>query len=1582
MNEVGSLEISWIQGFTGENVEFLDDRTVCYRCGNHISFLNLETKSRSVFQSPGRGVGALTANGKIGVFAFSERKLNPSIFVYTFPELDLKNELKGDARMDYTCMTLSDGGPYLGCCSSLPEFSITIWNWQSAEVLCTQSQAGNYVISLHFNPMNWLQLCALGTTTVTVWKIERCGRFHILSPSIVPLPATDVFLAENLHPPPAKNPTCFVPDMRFSSQHTRDTVTPSSLCWTATSQLNVGCSEGHLLLVDPESLSVFVLFNPAAADPIPELQNFCFQALSFTRNDLIAVDKEGVVHCLEFRQRKIHITQTWKLERPISTAVLSPDDKTLLLSSKTGQIYLLNLAKSDHIEEALNILSGNFLTATSCQTDKTDICVSLREGGVLQLWSSDGTCIGSLDLQTEATTLACCPIANYAAVGTASGKVQFIDLNDEKQLCLVHEVYLYHTAVDHLVFDQEGHYLFCSGLDLHLYVLNPRPSARFSVIGYIDVPGHILSLSTQCLPVESGELKILILCATQDGNDHGSLLIVYSMPVGLTEVSEFVDRNGCLHIPKKFTYKVQPPLTSCALGVDEVFAYCQSKKSLQRFQLPKETNDPSSQQMIQLKPKDQVKGHPLGPACVLLSPDSLWLASVGRDGLLRIRPTAFMGQYCELWCHSCRLGGVRTVSFSEDSNTVFTTGLKDGSLQCTKLRLSYRREDAYRDMIALPLRTLFLVENSELRKLSVWVEKTPVGCNNTEEDAVSCAALIDARERDASYISPAQNSNSTWKEKRQEAIVKEDNEKCAETKTYLREEMTSIREALQKLMLENEHVPIEEFNLDVEGQRAMDSMVEEEAEKVRAEIQLDIAKNRHLYDVMKRECWDSFMVKPRSIMAFHSEMEVKNYPLKERTEKELEDLHRVQNIRKNEMAANRLSGQEKSDSEPEEEPAEEEGHGAESTALSGSISAQLGYFNPYLYNQFSLKTIEQRSNQIILLQDLVYDIKMDFNSDFEALHRGKLEVLRHVKDGNKRIRELMLKLDIEQKLWEPSLTDSEWPERLFTLDDSEIKAEKYLNLEQKEEEEEERRRLATENHLTAHEMPPPEFVLTKAETQCCIEEREVCKENERSFKDLDKEDGIKAPEIEMKALQQSIKYKTENFDKMLAELEEKKLKCTIAIDQEEMKIINLNYTVIKAEQLDNQEQKLKLKLEQASAHKMKMAIALRTYKEEVKQFQWEYDRIVAEDKVLDKQFRRDFADVPNNMVKQLYKLFKCRPKVQVLRAQTGNPPNFLKQRHLTDSASPDGLSQLLKAMEKLDAPENMPKMLKPSIWKRFCLVRKTKVECEQTIHRKALNLAEMQAFLQRRKDQLDLAEKEISQISDAIRSVVDERNEHLTNYTVQVVVKYGQVEPSVLSTDTPGENAAIVHRSVVENLTALKKANTKVHKNIAHLEWENRVLNKKLEILKEQKREIRRLKLSEEQKEMMFLSRQDWSTHTEEKISKMEQSIALMKKIHEKNIQQRKKRLQGVKKKMAKIAESNADLEKELPRVQETVAKLTQIYERGAGTEDEDAKREKRFQEIRKKAIQKRRAKAQSEELERLQRDQQRLERKYYPTFD
>lgn len=45
---------------------------------------------------------------------------------------------------------------------------------------------------------------------------------------------------------------------------TKARLTPTAICWTATSELYVGCAEGFLLLVDPESLSVSVLVNPTS----------------------------------------------------------------------------------------------------------------------------------------------------------------------------------------------------------------------------------------------------------------------------------------------------------------------------------------------------------------------------------------------------------------------------------------------------------------------------------------------------------------------------------------------------------------------------------------------------------------------------------------------------------------------------------------------------------------------------------------------------------------------------------------------------------------------------------------------------------------------------------------------------------------------------------------------------------------------------------------------------------------------------------------------------------------------------------------------------------------------------------------------------------------------------------------------------------------------------------------------------------------------------------------------------------------------------------------------------------------------
>ncbi|XP_072314847.1 uncharacterized protein [Eucyclogobius newberryi] len=180
-----------IQEITNKDVHFVDRNTVAFPCDNVICFLDLNTKKQSIFQGPGSGVSAFTANGNRGVFAFSPRGQNPSIFVHSYPTLGLINELTGSSKLDYISLALSDSGPYLASCSSPPDFTITVWNWENATPLCQKEHGGNESCSLVFSPWNWLQICAMEKSSLTVWDIERNGSVHVLKPCPVGLPDVD-----------------------------------------------------------------------------------------------------------------------------------------------------------------------------------------------------------------------------------------------------------------------------------------------------------------------------------------------------------------------------------------------------------------------------------------------------------------------------------------------------------------------------------------------------------------------------------------------------------------------------------------------------------------------------------------------------------------------------------------------------------------------------------------------------------------------------------------------------------------------------------------------------------------------------------------------------------------------------------------------------------------------------------------------------------------------------------------------------------------------------------------------------------------------------------------------------------------------------------------------------------------------------------------------------------------------------------------------------------------------------------------------------------------------------------------------
>uniref|UniRef100_A0AAY5EAX4 Uncharacterized protein n=1 Tax=Electrophorus electricus TaxID=8005 RepID=A0AAY5EAX4_ELEEL len=326
------------------------------------------------------------------------------------------------------------------------------------------------------------------------------------------------------------------------------------------------------------------------------------------------------------------------------------------------------------------------------------------------------------------------------------------------------------------------------------------------------------------------------------------------------------------------------------------------------------------------------------------------------------------------------------------------------------------------------------------------------------------------------------------------------------------------------------------------------------------------------------------------------------------------------------------------------------------------------------------------------------------------------------------------------------------------------------------------------------EVPQPEF-MAKPELRWTEEERRSYKEYEKKAKELREEQDKyrKALEAEMKKLQISIKDATLAFDETLNKLFERKVKSEMAIYQEELKISNLAHSLLTEEEVLNREKELNLKLENNE-----FGEALKKHREDVEAFQETYDNAVAEDKLLDKGFRKEFSDVPGH-VDQLYKLYKRRPRVQRIRTQTEGCSLF-KEHPLSGQAVAEGLSLMMKAMEELDTPDNKPDGLDMAVWERFCLARRAKVETEHQVKLKALTLAEMQAFLQKRTD-----EDENLCIYIFFIRLREEKMKFYLDIMVQILIKQGQVEVETGEFIADYSDSLLLHRSVVEDLNSTIK---------------------------------------------------------------------------------------------------------------------------------------------------------------------------------
>ncbi|XP_009276352.1 PREDICTED: cilia- and flagella-associated protein 43 [Aptenodytes forsteri] len=1668
-----ALEVSWVQGFSKKNFGFINNQTVCYPCGNYILFLDIETKKTTVLQCQTGQVGAFAANGNSQVLAFSDRKLNPIIYIYAFPELNKLTELKGSAQLDYTLLAFSFTGPYLASYSSIPEFVLSVWNWQENILLCSESQPGVTATSLSFNPMNWQQLCFVNESSVTVWHIERNNDEHHLKRNPVKLPdgQGSVSSREDLFFPVSRSEDPYHgPDLPVSAiaglvgdeaetfmprNYIKPSVHPTAHCWTATSEIYMGCKEGYVLAIDAETRSVSVLQQK----PLPEYMRKISDVVSYVRREVqkkkggkpkdlqkpvlftmafcnegvYAAGSEGILFFYHIKDLQYEMKICADILKPISSLIFCPDYTVLLLVTEQGTVYTYKPAHSGEAVKLLDACSSCFLAADFL-TPGNKYCVSVTISGEVQVWFlEDGTCLSKLNLDIEATAMACCPSSNSVAVGTKRGQIYFLDVTKVEAPRVVHRIFPSKFPVLSLHYDQSGQFLIARATEGHIFVLDARPSKLFQVLGYVVLADEVLDLSVVS-DFKNDLVEVVVLLNVAEV--QRARLEIFCLSSAFTmDNDKYVNEQGMLNASaiKKEQYDLDYPLSSAVRLKDNiVYGYCTCAPFICKYHLSEENmlEDPSVFLSEKRTPSNQ-----FGSGFLCLSPNSRWLASAAKDGVLFIYHTFTMDILAEKHCHSYQGGGIRSMVFSLDGKFILVNGENDGALVCLKWKKIKKievKEAAFhwRSLLAI-LNKSTSNENVVLKSMAEWQFDPESTSESLPEEKFKEAPLkssnVEVTEEDGNVTSvySASTNDMTWIGQKIKKVIREETQRFANQKKELQMGIKKLRKTIQKMMHENEQVPDiekleqQEFNLDIEEQERAQAEAEQEVARVRKKIEMENLANRYLQDVIKHECWDAMCVKGRAVKCFHMACEVKNYPLKERSEEELETLEKVLWLKKIETAD--LKVQKKNlEIESEIVLSKEEGEKAEevtaddsvSYCLIGSLSSQYGGDTSILYHQWDLHTREQKVNQIVLLKDIIYKVKTAFNKEFDIVVRQKEQEIARVKERNLRIREILAQLDLQVKVWEPALTDDEIPERALTVQDSEIKVEKYLTQEEREkaemlaELEIERCLAAMDNErlralndmmggvlevkkedILKMDIPPPPFI-SKPEHVWNDEEKKIFREHEKKVKELseEKEKYRRALENELKKLEASIQETTQNFDQIVCKLSERKVKLEMVIYQEELKIVNLVYALMLNEELDTREAGLHNFLMKKEKEKVKTARTIQTTKNKIEAYIDTYENAKAEEKNLECGFTKEFAHVPANLLDELFQLYKHRPKTPTTEM-------------LLDTAKPYGdssgsaedykgaLTLLMKAMDELDSPEHMPNGLDPSIWEHFCLARRNKMESEELVKWKALTLAEMQAFLQRRMDDNEKIKSEIEDIFQELTWLQEEKMKLQLNLTVQFLLRQGQVE--LESTEIPDyTDAILINKSVIEELNCSimaqgeKKIASMVEckdfsKGIFQLEWEHKKMRMQIEDLKQKARDIVTLPISKDRQ--LFLTVLNYDSHIAHRVSVMEQALGIMDKLHKKNVKNRQKRIKELEKCISLKEQANYELSLELKEMLVSVSERRHIFEAADTQHVSEKIAKQRYREILKQKHLQSLVKEQEEQFEILQAEVERLRSRTFP---
>ena len=316
-----------------------------------------------------------------------------------------------------------------------------------------------------------------------------------------------------------------------------------------------------------------------------------------------------------------------------------------------------------------------------------------------------------------------------------------------------------------------------------------------------------------------------------------------------------------------------------------------------------------------------------------------------------------------------------------------------------------------------------------------------------------------------------------------------------------------------------------------------------------------------------------------------------------------------------------------------------------------------------LYPPQAVRSQVQKRMQIVLLREVIRQIRLKFNEQFEKLRRDKVDIVGSIESRNVRMRAIQEELHQSEDIFSPSLANKEIQGSSVIVDKSELSTTPYESeanrlVRLREEEEQRQRALAKDKedakgraleemmHGTlevkrdvfaeASAFVKPEWMDTVPSAEMNEVQLKEYEAYMAKLKTLQEEQATyrKALEQEMKRLKNEVSDLCKTFDEKLSELASLKVLVHREIFSHEIYISRLALNMAKSEQTLQFLRKSEEQVQLLRSDRSELRRSIDLLSTQLEDMKMKIGAIQEEERQMDKSFRRDLQNLCNNTFDQ------------------------------------------------------------------------------------------------------------------------------------------------------------------------------------------------------------------------------------------------------------------------------------------------------------------------------------------------------------